>query len=332
MRPPLRAISTFVRCAERGSFSKAALDLGMTPQAVSGQINQLEEFVQVRLFHRTTRKISLTEEGANFFEHCRAGVEAIEDGIRGLREATREAVGTVRLAMPYVISRGYIVPILSKFFEQYPRVSIELVVQNQNPDVVEQGVDLGIGSGPMPKGAIIARRLASAHLVLCASPSYLAEHGTPTSMEDLQSHRCVALRHPRTGKIVPWTFKTNSGEVTLDIASTLTTNDTDTQRQAVLEGVGIGQLASFYVIPHVRAGRLKPLLLGYTAEPFNFYLYMLKRTRIPLRTRVLSDFLFDALKHHSDLQAMDLPWADPVSEAARTPSPRRRKADGPRGA
>ncbi|MYZ47587.1 LysR family transcriptional regulator [Propylenella binzhouense] len=303
MRPPLRAIGTFVRCAEIGSFSKAALELGMTPQAVSGQIKQLEDWVQVRLFHRTTRKISLTEEGASFFEHCKSGMETIDDGVRALREATSEAVGTVRLAMPYVISRGYITPLLGRFFDLYPRVSIELIVQNQNPDVVEQSVDLGIGSGPMPKGSIIARRLASVELVLCAAPAYLERFGTPASIADLKRHRCVALRHPRTGKIMPWTFKGESGTVTLDLEGCLTTNDTDTQRQAVLSGVGIGQLASFYVAPNVRAGLLSPLLIGYTAPPYHFYLYMLKRTKIPLKTRVLADYLYRELRSLPDFQS-----------------------------
>ena len=307
MRPPVRAIGTFLRCAETGSFSKAAFDLGMTPQAVSGQIKQLEDWVQVRLFHRTTRKVSLTEEGTIFFEHCKTGIEAIDEGVSALKNSTSEAVGTVRLAMPYVISRGYIIPILSEFFERYPRVSVELIIQNQNPDVVEQGVDLGIGSGPMPKGSIIARRLASVELVLCASPDYLDRHGTPTSVDDLRNHRCVALRNPRTGKIMPWTFKRGKGAVTLDLAGCLTTNDSDTQRQAVLEGIGIGQLASFYVAPHVRAGRLRPLLIGYTAPPYSFYLYMLKRTKIPLKTRVLADFLYKALRKHPDLQTVKEP-------------------------
>ncbi len=302
MRPPLRAIGTFVRCAETGSFSKAALELGMTPQAVSGQIKQLEDWVQVRLFHRTTRKINLTEEGASFFEHCKSGIDAIDDGIRALRESTSEAVGTVRLAMPYVISRGYIMPILAPFFDLYPRVSIELIVQNQNPDVVEQGVDLGVGSGPMPKGSIIARRLASVELVLCAAPDYLKRFGTPTTLEDLKQHRCVALRHPRTGKIMPWTFRSGDGVVTLDLEGCLTTNDSDTQRQAVLSGIGIGQLASFYVAPNVAAGKLTPLLMGYTAPPYHFFLYMLKRTKIPLKTRVLADFLYRELRKHPDFQ------------------------------
>lgn len=298
----MRAIATFVRSAESGSFSKAALELGMTPQAVSSQIKHLEEAVGVRLFHRTTRKISLTEEGAGFFERCKVGVDSIEEGLRSLREATDEAVGTVRIAVTYAVSRGYIVPILSEFFERYPRVSVELIVQNRSPDMVEQGIDLGIASGYMPRSSLIVRKIASVELILCASPDYLRRYGAPKNMDELRWHRCVALRHPRTGKIMPWNFTDGTNAVTLDIAGCMTTNDTDTQRQAVLQGAGIGQLASFFVSPHVREGRLTPLLIGYTAPPINFYLYMPRRTKIPRKTRVLADHLYRSIRRHPDFR------------------------------
>jgi DNA-binding transcriptional LysR family regulator len=302
MQLPLRTIATFVRCAETGSFSKAALDLGMTPQAVSSHIKQLEDWVGVRLFHRTTRKIGLTEEGSGFFEQCKAGIDSIEDGVRSLNESTHEAVGTVRMAVPYAIARGYITPILARFFDKYPRVSIELIIQNQTPDIVEQGVDLGISSGTLPASSMIARRLVSTELVLCASPAYIETYGIPSSIEGLHDHRCVGLRHPRTGKIMPWTFRTDTGVVALDINCDLITNDTDTQRQAVLHGVGIGQLASFFVSPHVRENNLVPLLMGYVAPPIHFHLYMLRRTQMPRKTRVLADFLYKEFRKHPDFK------------------------------
>ncbi len=311
MQLPLRTIATFVRCAETGSFSKAALELGMTPQAVSSHIKQLEDWVGVRLFHRTTRKIGLTEEGQGFFEQCKAGIEAIEDGVRGLNEATHEAVGTVRLAVPYAIARGYITPILARFFDQYPRVSVELLIQNQTPDIVEQGVDLGIASRTLPKTSMIARRLVSTELVLCASPDYIEKHGVPATIEELHAHRCVGLRHPRTGKIMPWTFRTDTDVTALDINCDLTTNDTDTQRQAVLHGVGIGQLASFFVSPHVRDGKLVPLLMGYVAPPIDFHIYMLRRTKIPQKTRVLADFLYEEFRRHPDFKPFRPASAEP---------------------
>jgi DNA-binding transcriptional LysR family regulator len=303
MSNPLRTIMTFVCCAQAGSFSKAALELGITPQAVSSQIKELEDGVRVRLFHRTTRKINLTEEGRGFFERCKSGMDAIEDGIRSLREATDVPVGTVRLAVPFAIARGFIIPLLTTFFERYPKLSIEMIVQNNNPDVVDQGVDLGVYSGPKPpSSSMIVRKVAMAELVLCAARDYLDRYGTPATLEDLHHHRCVTLRHPRTGKIMPWIFQQEDRRVTVQIAATLTTNDTDAQRQAVLQGAGIGQLASFFVSPHVRAGHLQPLLLGYIAPPINFYLYMPRRTHIPKKTRVLADFLYDEFKRHPDFQ------------------------------
>jgi LysR family transcriptional regulator for bpeEF and oprC len=166
-------------------------------------------------------------------------------------------------------------------------------------------VDLSVVSGPrLPSSSMIVRKIASAELILCVARDYVERYGTPRTIEELHRHRSVSLRHPRTGKIMPWTFQTRQRRVTLDMVAALTTNDTDTQRQAVLNGAGIGQLASFFVWPHVRAGRLIPLQLGYVAPPINFYLYMPHRTNIPKKTRVVADFLYKELKHHPDFQPM----------------------------
>jgi len=302
----LRGIEVFVRSAQSGSFSKAALELGMTPQSVSSQVKALEDRVGVRLFHRTTRKISLTEEGSHFYERCRSGLDSIEEGLRSLTESTDEVFGVVRLAAPYGISRAYITPILSEFLDLYPRVSIELITHQQTPDIVEMGVDLGITSGHLPQSSITARRFASIELILCAAPSYLEAHGVPQTVEDLQHHRCVTLRHPHTGKIMPWTFQNGSDIVTLDIQGALVTTDTDTQRQAVLAGAGIGQLASFFVGPQAAAGALTPLLIGYVAPPINFYLYLPRRSKVPRKTRALADFLYRHLRKNKDFEPVKL--------------------------
>lgn len=302
----LRGIEVFVRSAQTGSFSKAALDLGMTPQSVSSQVKSLEDRVGVRLFHRTTRKISLTEEGWHFYERCRSGLDSIEEGLRTLTEATDEVFGVVRLAAPYGLCRAYITPILPQFLDMYPRVSVELITHYQTPDIVEKGVDVGITSGHLPQSSIIARKFASIELILCAAPSYLAARGVPQTVEDLHQHRCVTLRHPHTGKIMPWTFQNGKEIVTLDIQGALATSDTDTQRQAVLAGAGIGQLASFFVSPQAAAGRLKPLLIGYVAPPISFYLYLPRRSKIPRKTRALADFLYGALRRNKDFEPMKL--------------------------
>jgi DNA-binding transcriptional LysR family regulator len=298
----LRGISTFIRSADMRSFSKAALELGITPQAVSAQIKQLEEQIGVVLFRRTTRHISLTAEGASFYERCCVAVEAIDEGVRNLQDAAESASGMVRISVPYFISRTYILPILTDFLKQYPRVSIEMIAQNDFPDFVDQGIDIAVMSRHLPGRSFIARQIASVRLILCAAPAYLAQNGGPKSPEDLRGHRCVVLRHPVDRKNLPWTFQVGKQVIAIDVSGSLITNDTDTQRQAVLHGIGIGQLASFFVRSHVQDGTLKPLLMSYVAPPIDVYLCMAKRATIPKRTTVLFEFLETRLSRHPDFR------------------------------
>ena len=300
----LRGISTFIRSAEAHSFSKAALELGITPQAVSAQIKQLEGQIGVDLFRRTTRRISLTEEGASFYERCRVAIDAIDEGVQNLQDAAENASGTVRISVPYYISRTYILPILAKFQTQYPRITVELIAQNEYPDFVDQGIDIAVMSRDLPGSSFVARQIASVKLILCAAPAYLKQKGRPKNPEDLRAHRCVVLRHPVDGKTLPWTFQVGKQVVAIDVSGALITNDTDTQRQAVLNGLGIGQIASFFVRSHIRDGTLKLLLMNYVAPPINVYLCMTNRPAIPKRTSALFEFLESRLSRHPDFRPM----------------------------
>jgi DNA-binding transcriptional LysR family regulator len=312
----LRAISTFVQAARHGNFSSAARHLHITPQAVSSQVGQLESWLGVRLFNRTTRKISLTAEGSALLERCSRGVDFIEDGIRQLRERNETAEGLVKLAAPYGLSQALIVGLLPRFLEQHPRISVELVVGNELPDVVGEGIDVGIVGGEVPMTSLVVRRIASFEMQLCAATAYLERHGTPRTHDELRQHRCIALRHHRTGKNLPWRFQRGDEVVTLDLASSVTVNDTESHRRAVLSGAGIGQLASFFVAPHVRSGALRTLPdLGHVSEPIGLYLYLPARLHMPRKNRLLADFLFEELRSHPDLRGEDKP-------------PRRRAAAG----
>jgi len=302
----LHKFSTFVRAARAGNFSVAARQLGVSPQAVSNQVSQIEKWLDVRLFNRTTRKISLTEEGAALFECCKAGIDSIEEGIRALRERNQEAVGTVRLTVPYGLSQALVVPLLPSLLEQYPRIAVELLIQNEMPDIVEHSIDVGILGGALPMGSVVARKVTSFDMLLCAAPSYLKKHGTPRTMEDLKKHRCVNLRDPITGKIYPWTFRHRGRLMTLGLPASLTVNDTETHRRAVLNGAGIGQLASFFAAPHLRTNRLKQLLIGYVSAPIDIYLYVPRRDQMPRKNRLLADFLFEELRNHPDLQPLSV--------------------------
>jgi DNA-binding transcriptional LysR family regulator len=300
----LRAIATFLQAAKHGNFSAAARHLHITPQAVSSQVGQLERWLDVRLFNRSTRKISLTAEGSALFERCSLGMEHIEDGVRHLREHNETAAGLVRLAAPFGLAQALIVELLPRFLERHPRISVELIVGNELPDVVGEAIDVGMVGGEVPMASLVVRRIASFQLVLCASTGYLQQHGVPQSLDDLRRHRCVNLRHHRTGKNLPWTFQRGDEVVTLDLPAAITVNDTESHRRAVLSGSGIGQLASFFVAPHVRSGQLHRLdHLNHVSTPIGLYLYLPTRLHMPRKNRLLADFLFDELSGHPDLQA-----------------------------
>lgn len=301
----LRAITTFIRAAQSGSISEAARALGLTPQAASKHILNLEQSAGVRLFNRTTHKISLTEEGLAFFERCKPAVESIEQGLMELRDVAEDPVGTVRLAVPHGIAR-FVGPLMGRFLDQYPRVRIDLIAHDRNPDVVQERIDVGIQGGTLPDSSLVARTFASVQLVPCATPAYLKKYGTPKTMEDLSNHRCIKIRVQATGTILPWTFRQGNEVVTFDVPASITTNDIDAEFQAVLSGAGIGQLATFRIASLVRARRLKPLLIGYVSEHYGLHVYMLRRTFIPKKNRVVADFLYEELKRHPDLQPFDL--------------------------
>jgi DNA-binding transcriptional LysR family regulator len=297
----LRSIGIFVCAAEAGSFSKAALDLGVTPQAISSQIKILEESVRARLFHRNTRKMKLTDEGVRFYERCRNGVASIEDGIKDLHEAEEDIAGTVRIAVPHFMSRTAIVPLLKTFLDKNPGAAVEVIAQHEYPDFVDQGIDIAFLSRQKPRNSFIARRICFMRHVLCAAPDYLRKHGVPQSPEDLHNFRCILIRHPQTGKIMPWEFQRARGKVmTLKPRSSLTTNDVDTQRQAVLGGLGIGQMANFYAAQLVRSGRLIEIDVGYLVNNRPLYICTARRTKMPKRTRILVDLLYQGLKQHPD--------------------------------
>lgn len=300
----LRALNTFIRIARSGNFSRAARELGISPQAASNQVKQLERWVGVRLFNRTTRKINLTEEGLRFYTTCVTAIDAIEEGVRSLHEASEEVFGTVRVAAPHGLSWRLVAPVLGRFLAMHPRVSVDLIVQNRVPDLVAQGIDVGVLGDPLPENSMVARKFGSVQLMLCATPAYLRRHGTPRVVEDLQQHHCINFRNWITDKIIPWTFKKGDSVLAEDVASRLTTNDGDSQLQAVLSSAGIGQLSSYRIAPYVRANRLKPLPIGYVSETYGLYVYMPRRKQVPKKARALADFLFDELSVHPDLQPL----------------------------
>lgn len=308
----LRLITTFLAVAQAENFSRAARELLVSPQAVSAQISQLEAWLGVRLFQRTTRRVALTEEGRLFFERCRGGLQLIEQAELELRERRDDAVGSVRVVASQSLGQVLVAPLVARFCGLYPRLQVELVTQNQMPDMVDLGVDVGVIGGPLPSSSLVARRAGRFTHVLCASPDYLRRHGMPAEPQALARHRCIGLRHPRTGRVWPWTFQQGSRVVTVEPALDMLTPDPAVQRQLVLHGAGIAQIADYFARPHLASGALVELPLGYAGPRIDVHVFLPQRDQVPRRTRLLRDFLYDGLKAALDGRLVAPPAADAV--------------------
>lgn len=292
----LRLISTFLVVAQAENFSRAALQLEVSPQAVSAQMAQLEAWLGVRLFQRTTRRVALTDEGRLYFERCQGGLQLIEQGELELRERRDEAQGGVRVVASPSLGQVLVAPLVAKFNEHHPGIRVELVTQHQFPDVVDQGLDVGVIGGHLPVSTLVARRAGRFTHLLCASPDYLNQHGTPATPNDLTLHRCIGLRHPRTGRIWPWTFQQGSRLVTVEPALVTLTQDPAVQRQLALNGAGMAQVADYFARPHIARGELVNVGLGYSGPRIDVHVFMPRREHLPKRARLVSDWLFEGLR------------------------------------
>jgi DNA-binding transcriptional LysR family regulator len=304
----VRAITIFVRAATLGSLRKAAVDQGISPQAASHAVMQLEKELGVRLFHRTTRKLSLTEEGQGLLNSVQPALATLSSALDDARRSKEEIAGPLRVSAPRALSHAVLWPSLLEFSALHPNVHLDVQFDDHFTDLVSDRADVGFRGGSPPAGGTIARRLLPIQLIVCAAPAYIQRHGAPQAIEDLAGHRCTGYRRANTGKQAPWEFLIGDEIVYRDMATTLCTNDTDAEAGAVLAGLGIGQLGSFSAAAHIRSGQLVPLLVQHVTQREGFYIYYRHRTEQPLRVRTFIDFVVERIAGNTDfyLEASEL--------------------------
>jgi DNA-binding transcriptional LysR family regulator len=291
----LRAISTFVLAAESGSFNKAAEAQNTTPQAVSKTIRQLEQHLGVRLFHRTTRRSTLTEEGVRLLESVKPSLDGLVGALSRARSAAQEDEGVVRIAAAGAVGRKVLMPVLAEFQQRFPKISVELVLSDGFSDIVGERIDVGFRAGSAPDLQVVGRRLFPIQLIVCATPAYLAQHGRPRKLDDLLAQRCIGYRRPGTGRPVPWEFEVDGEVLQQHMNVALCCSDSETEAQATLAGIGIGQIDSINAAPALRSGELVPLLVQTVSERMGLYLYYAQRRDMPGRVRRFIDFAVERL-------------------------------------
>jgi DNA-binding transcriptional LysR family regulator len=284
----IAGLQTFIRVVETGSFSAVAREANSSQSAVTRQVAQLEEHFGVRLFHRTTRKISLTDDGQDLVARARHLLEEAEDLEDTFGKQGGSPTGLVRLGLP-VGAALLLMPDLAQLLARHPGLSVELVVNEQFSDMVAERLDVALRFGPSTDTSLVARALTTVASAPVAAPAYLERYGAPEHPSDLLKHICIV--HDMGPESTHWAFTGPEGSVEVEVSSALRSNNSLVVRQAAMAGYGVALLGDPLTFTEIRAGRLYRLLPNYTARRRQAFVVYPSRRHLPARTRVVIDFL-----------------------------------------
>jgi DNA-binding transcriptional LysR family regulator len=287
-------MQTFLAVVDAGSFVGATEVLSMSKPAVSRYVNELEGRLGVRLLHRTTRRLSLTEEGNVFYARCKELITALEEAEYEITSRSGMASGLVRVNAPLSFGMLHLAALWSQFKAKNPNVSLDVTLGDRVVDLVEEGYDIAIRIAHLPSSTLISRKLASTRMVLCASPKYLKQAGKPRHPHDLALHSILAYSYWSSRD--EWEFSGPEGAVTVKTSPQLRTNNGDTCRIGALNHQGIILQPSFLVGTDIKAGRLVELMPQYKSIDLDIYAVYPSRKFVSPKVRVLIDFLLSALK------------------------------------
>jgi LysR family transcriptional regulator, regulator for bpeEF and oprC len=285
----LAAIRMFVRVAESGSFSAVARASGIGQPAVSKQITQLEAHLGAQLLRRTSRSLSLTEAGQEFYESAVRLIDDLEAAESRVGRGQSAPSGLIRVTVAPVFGRLYIVPRLQEFFARYPDIVVETVITDRVLNLVEEGLDLAIHNGELKDSTLIARRIATTPVVTVASPAYLKKHGEPATPSELEKHRCV-IYAPR-GAPRAWRFRGKFDSIEIQPKGSFRTNDAEEIRAAVLSDLGLAHAPGWLFARELKSSSVRLVLRDYEPEPLSISAVRPADRRLPTKLRVFIDFL-----------------------------------------
>ncbi len=291
MRDKFDGVLVFVEAVEAGGFAKAADRLSLTRSAVGKTIARLEERLGVRLFHRTTRTHSLTEDGQQYYEYCVRAIEELRAGKSLLESGRREVAGRLRASLPVLFGRYCIAPILRDYARRHPALELELSFSDRQVDLIADGFDLAVRNGVLGNEVSLrARRLASQRKVLCAAPRYVAERGEPRTLGDLADHQLLA--YWRGGNGLPWRLPDASGAlVEVPVASRMRFDDLEVIADAAVDGMGLAWIPYWLVRERIHSGDLIELWSDRPSATLDCYAVWPAAQYLPLRSRMAIDVL-----------------------------------------
>ena len=304
----LQAMKTFVAVVEAGSFVGALDMVALSKPAISRHIADLEQRLGVRLLQRTTRRLSLTDEGQLYYQRCKEVLQAVDEAEAEASSATGQVRGRLRVGAPQTFGTLYLAALWGRFAAENPQVTLDIVLSDSIVDLVEEGYDLVVRIAHLSDSGLVSRVLAQTRMMLCASPQYLAERGTPQHPAELAQHDVVAYSNWSSGDV--WRFvHAQEGEVSVHTRPRIRTNSGDTCRAAALAHQGVILQPDFLVQQDVLRGDLVELMPAFNAGALSIHAVYPTRKQLPLKVRRLVDFLVQALR--------DPPWCVGTQKAGR---------------
>ncbi len=287
----LKRIGIFTKVVQAKSFSEAARQLGVAKSAVSKQIRLLEEQIDARLFNRSTRKISLTEAGQKYYRHCEHIVNRAEFALDELHNYQNQPTGTLRISAPIPFGRTILIPVIKQLRELYPRVNVDLQLDDKIVNVVEQGIDLTLRVGSLQDSNLIAKKLCDTPAMLIASPQYLANYGIPTDPSALANHQWLALSVQASPYSKTFFHKETGEKSSVSLQGNLSINSVEAIISATTNGLGLAMLAKVTIEEHLLSGQLVSLLPDYQAMAVPIYAVYPHREYLPSKVKVFLKLL-----------------------------------------
>jgi len=283
-------INEFVAVAETESFTKAGERLGISTAQVSRQISALEVRIATKLFHRTTRKVSVTEVGTIYYQHCRQVLDGLEEAERAIAHLQKTPSGTLNITAPVTYGEKTLAPIINNFITQYPELEVKINLTNRKVDLIDEGVDLAIRLGVLENSSMMARKLSSRTQHVCASPHYISTFGEPHTLSELEQHNCLL------GTLDYWRFQENGKTRMIRVKGKLTCNSGHALIDAAIKNIGIIQLPDYYVSSYIQRGLLTPLLEQYRPPEEGIWALYPHNRHLSPKVRMLLDYLDETLR------------------------------------
>ncbi len=294
----LQAMEVFIQVVDAGGFSRAAENMQLPKATVSTLIQQLETALSVKLLHRTTRQVTVTADGAAYYERCLQILTDVKEAEESLSRTRLSPSGRLRVDTPTGLSSEILVPALPAFFERYPDIQLELGCSDRPVDLIEEGVDCAVRGGHLVDSTLIARRIGVLNFLTCAAPAYLEKYGTPQHPRDLARHRCVNYFSAKTGKIYDWDFNRDGERIEVPMPGVIALNDSNAYVQAGLAGLGVIQMTDYLLDRHVGDGRMVQVLGDWSTDPLPVHIVYPQNRHLSAKVRVFVEWVAELFDSH----------------------------------